>query len=270
MFNLRGRISAFTLVELLVVIAIIALLISILLPALSKARYQATVLTCLNYQRQVGTVFLQYADDNGGYLPQVVQPGTNPYNGFWYYLLAGALNKDTTQRGPVQYCGPGALKSIADCNAGGMGAPPVCILICPSRPCPFTTISTDQNTGAVTYALKDFWTGYGMNQGLVRSTPYPAPYNASTWRPPAKLSQLTYPSQKILIADGNSNVLVNNPYGAAAWCWAPTGIDPYRHGAYGLQANILWCDGHATTEQMKSFDLVTLKIAFADPDRYTR
>lgn len=60
---------AFTLIELLVVISIIVLLISILLPALSKARKSVEQLTCLSNQRQVVTAIFTYAGDHGGYLP---------------------------------------------------------------------------------------------------------------------------------------------------------------------------------------------------------
>ena len=65
----RGKPSAFTLVELLVVIGIIALLISILLPALSKARRAANNLLCMANLRSMVQAMNIYATANHGYFP---------------------------------------------------------------------------------------------------------------------------------------------------------------------------------------------------------
>lgn len=58
---------AFTLIELLVVISIIAVLMSILIPALSKVRKQGKILVCANNERQLTLAMSVYASDNNGH-----------------------------------------------------------------------------------------------------------------------------------------------------------------------------------------------------------
>jgi prepilin-type processing-associated H-X9-DG protein/prepilin-type N-terminal cleavage/methylation domain-containing protein len=100
------RAVGFTLVELLVVIGIIAVLIGILLPALSRARERGNQVKCMANLKQIGLAMQIYTNDNKGMLPYgavfngstqiVTDPGSFIWNGEsadWTTLLANILNR---------------------------------------------------------------------------------------------------------------------------------------------------------------------------------
>jgi prepilin-type processing-associated H-X9-DG protein/prepilin-type N-terminal cleavage/methylation domain-containing protein len=72
------RRAAFTLVELLVVIGIIAVLVSLLLPAINRAREQARAANCLSNLKQIGAAVLMYANENKGEIVPLYYPYATP------------------------------------------------------------------------------------------------------------------------------------------------------------------------------------------------
>jgi prepilin-type N-terminal cleavage/methylation domain-containing protein len=94
------RNRAFTLVELLVVIGIIALLISILLPALAKAKQQANLINCSSQLHQMGETLGVYAAENHWSLPWgvIYQPTPTPANQetlwYWQFALSQIMNRN--------------------------------------------------------------------------------------------------------------------------------------------------------------------------------
>ena len=81
--NNRKKTVGFTLIELLVVIAIIAILASLLLPALASAKEKGKQAYCINSLKQINLAMTLYEDENDGFLHHTPD-GEPPNHGKWY------------------------------------------------------------------------------------------------------------------------------------------------------------------------------------------
>jgi prepilin-type N-terminal cleavage/methylation domain-containing protein len=102
---IRNR-PAFTLVELLVVMSVLGVLISLLIPALGKARTEATILRCATQQKQIALASIGYAVDNSGrFAPSISGDAGSP--GWGYLTQPVCIQKYSNSTDPVLLAGSG-------------------------------------------------------------------------------------------------------------------------------------------------------------------
>ncbi len=199
---------AFTLVELLVVIGIIALLVGILLPALSHARQQANLIVCQTHMRQLGQAIALYVVDNQGTLPYGYWNGgtVSTLAGDWSTLLVYELNS--------RYGTSYTEQSKAN---GGMD---------PYNRGIFLDVDTVAGDAPVHYSCHP-----RIMPDINNTTKDPDPTNPVRLQP-AKLSHIQRSAEIIMLMDGaqwQTNGTDSNYWGVQAVGWA---LDNWRFGEF--------------------------------------
>jgi prepilin-type N-terminal cleavage/methylation domain-containing protein/prepilin-type processing-associated H-X9-DG protein len=215
------RTHAFTLVELLVVIGIIALLISILLPALNRARESANKIKCLSNMKQIMAAVMFYTTDNRGALPRIPGAGdkysaSNP-NAFSIYMDPAGTAFD----GRLDYVN-GLLFALLAKSPGTREQ----LMNCPTEPPGLRRISNGNNS--FTSGNRNF--SYSFNDMIRIRIP-------SGDGPVSKLTQIKNPSHKVLLMEERApNDL------ACQMEWVSQDQPAFRHSTWG---NFGFADGHA-------------------------
>ena len=232
----------FTLIELLVVIAIIAVLIGILLPALSAARESGRTAVCLSNTRQLALAANAFVQDFNGHLPsaQDTQDPDLPsgYDSFWY----GGGNFNTGDFRPEL----GVMRGyLGDVDVAG---------------CPTLDDDTRSFQGPVDYA-------YNVNYlGLIQRES-----SKKTQRGVA-LSKVQNPTKTVMFFDGgrlSSANPANAKFERTGFGYPPSGnagpplfrvpggksaaVIPSFHGRHGGNGVVAWVDGHVTTRKPSQY-----------------
>ena len=256
---------AFTLVELLVVIGIIALLISILLPVLNKAREQAKAISCASNEKQVLLAFTMYVSAHKGATPifppiGMTFPQTTPYKRSAAYYMdskdggLGVIRYDVGSFWP--YMTSGIHTTVTKPNPGTANSPPPEVLYRVFN-CPSDTDYRDAQQG-----------GTHFQSSIDRNFTYS--WNGSFWDNPMKpIGDAPTDPPKVwgnekhgvsrinqIVEGAHKIILFEEAHPNDGWCWMgfpPGDADDTPSFRHNGRANYGFADGHV--ESMDPTDI---------------
>jgi prepilin-type N-terminal cleavage/methylation domain-containing protein/prepilin-type processing-associated H-X9-DG protein len=243
--------DGFSLVELLMVISIVSLLLSLVLPALNRARQQSRKIVSASNIHQLALANEGYSYENKGYYVLAAYDIFESYGGKsrWHGVRSSdsvsedmAQNNFDPKKGPLaSYLGDGKVKA------------------CPS-------LVNYVKDGAKN-AFEAGCGGYGYNSIGVGSRTYEFGYCDKAMRSSMRNSEIRRPNQKIMFADTASTQGWPNQYMIEySFCEAPKQVinkkgnvyesgspSPSTHFRHMGQANAVYCDGHVESNRMASW-----------------
>jgi prepilin-type N-terminal cleavage/methylation domain-containing protein/prepilin-type processing-associated H-X9-DG protein len=242
----QTRRNGFTLIELLVVIAIIAILISLLVPAVQKVREAAARMQCQNNLKQLALALHGYHDANKKFPPgaqDTVLPSPNPTNSAtliqgtsWIVFILPYIEQNAVF---MQYNFTQAYNSVAN---GAVGSAIIPVLYCPSGPAANRILDPNTNltTNPTTHYYGVMGPGGATNptiftvNGVNYSTPVGNPVTNGSYGTLGILSRYTDATGSVTtgrlikvteITDGTSNTLI---VGERCMFPHPSGTNEYR------------------------------------------